>query len=56
MPEWVFQSLDSEANILSHFFYRSFRALFDGVWGREGRISGCELGDVARISLRLEIQ
>ena len=56
MPEWVFQSLDSDANVLSQFFYPSFEALFDGVWGLEGRISGCELSNVAGVSLRLAIQ
>ena len=56
MPEWVFQSLDSDANVLSQFFYPSFEALFDGVWGLEGRISRCELGNVAGVSLRLAIQ
>ena len=56
MAESVFQPQDSDANVPSWLLYPSFRALSDGIWGTEGRISGSESGNVSGVSLRPMVQ
>lgn len=56
VAELVVQPQDSDADVPSRLLYPSFRALFDGIWGPEGGISGSESGNVSGVSLRLVVQ